>query len=692
VNLSLQEALWQRVGQLDESARRFMECVALAGAPMKFQVIAGAAGIEVAKSLELMSGLRIGQMVRVIRQGEARLVEPYHDRMREAILAHLQADTAAGEPGDSNITITRLHLAIGKKLLEATRDDSLEAELFTIVRHLMRGASLLESSAERRQLIALTLRAAQKARLKTAYEPALEHVAQAEALLADDDPRDLRFALARERVELYWLSGRNDDALRLFAAALDGAQSDCERVELYELRITMEKLRGESQRAIATGCEGLRRFGVNLDERPGLRTILRELSVVRWRQGLRPLDALAFLPDCRDERAGCAMRLLAAMTAAAYYVDSTLLSAVLLKIVSMSLKHGMCEHSAFGFVGYGLLMSGGLGRYRTGFALGELALRLNERFGGGAVRPQIEYLFGAFLTAWVRPFAHAAMYLERASDESLHFGDLEYRLRALSSHAIMLELSAARVDEILTANAQAVELARQRRDDDLFAANTLRQRLYRSLQTPRANPTDLTDPPLELQGALSDEKMPLAMGALHQYSAIACYYFGEFEEARRHMIEAEKRENRLFAMLALVNRSLFRVLIAAELYHGGRREEQRRCRRWIKQGISRLRRWSAECPENFLSRYRLAQAEAARAFGHDRAARAHYRGAVEEARRNGASGVEALALELAARHARTRGHLARAAEHLEGAIAAYERWGAAAKVAQLRAATRPHSE
>jgi predicted ATPase len=212
VTTSLKEAIWQRVNQLDDSARRFMECVALVGAPMKFQVVARAARIEVADSLQVMSALRIGQMVRVERHGETRLVEPYHDRVREAVVDHFEAD--AGERR------AQLHLAIGRCLLDATPEESLDDELFTIVWHLQRGASLIASTGERHHLVSLTLRAARKAKLATAFAAALDYVATAEAHLDKEVPHDLRFAILKEYIEIEYLVGHSESALQRFEVAL----------------------------------------------------------------------------------------------------------------------------------------------------------------------------------------------------------------------------------------------------------------------------------------------------------------------------------------------------------------------------------------------------------------------------------------------------------------------------------------
>src|SRR5207253_1242049 len=70
--------------------------LAIAGAPTPYTVIAGAAGVDAGAFQTPLGPLRAAQLVRVTRRGDERLVEPYHDRVRESILPH-RADT--GESG-----------------------------------------------------------------------------------------------------------------------------------------------------------------------------------------------------------------------------------------------------------------------------------------------------------------------------------------------------------------------------------------------------------------------------------------------------------------------------------------------------------------------------------------------------------------------------------------------------------------
>ncbi len=92
----LDEALWERVKSLPESARLLVELVAVCGEPVAQETLRHAAkmsGVELTKQLSL---LRTENLLRASGSGGAAgRVEVYHDRVRESVRAHLIAATRA---------------------------------------------------------------------------------------------------------------------------------------------------------------------------------------------------------------------------------------------------------------------------------------------------------------------------------------------------------------------------------------------------------------------------------------------------------------------------------------------------------------------------------------------------------------------------------------------------------------------
>jgi hypothetical protein len=95
--LHLDEALRARVAQLEAPVRDLVELVSIAGTPVSLAVAARAGGTaDRAAIASHATLLRAEHLLRTAYGGTPDRVEVYHDRVREAVLAHLDADARRG--------------------------------------------------------------------------------------------------------------------------------------------------------------------------------------------------------------------------------------------------------------------------------------------------------------------------------------------------------------------------------------------------------------------------------------------------------------------------------------------------------------------------------------------------------------------------------------------------------------------
>src|SRR5258706_576303 len=122
----LDEALWQRAMALEHEARHLLQVIAVAGTPIDLKTVADAGGLSPTRVAPLATALRIARFVKTsVSAAGSNLVEPYHDRVREAIVTRLERSQFAAV--SSHIAHAMLRAGLG------------ETQPELIVRHLFAG-------------------------------------------------------------------------------------------------------------------------------------------------------------------------------------------------------------------------------------------------------------------------------------------------------------------------------------------------------------------------------------------------------------------------------------------------------------------------------------------------------------------------------------------------------------------------
>jgi len=202
---SLDDALWARACDLAPAARHLLHVVIADGAALPLAVAIRAAGLGPAEAEEAVAELRAARLVRA--GGADDVVEPYHDRIREALTGRF------ARPDQ-----TAVHLALARALAVA---GALPERL---AHHWAAGGEPAEAA-----------RAAEAAALRAADTLAFERAAEWLAMaleLGRHDP-ETRRALLIERADALTCAGHPEPAGAAFLeAARTGEPAELERLDL----------------------------------------------------------------------------------------------------------------------------------------------------------------------------------------------------------------------------------------------------------------------------------------------------------------------------------------------------------------------------------------------------------------------------------------------------------------------------
>lgn len=260
LSMDFDGVLLQQLDRLDPASRSLLDVICLAGFPIDRTVAARAADVPLGSLPQKLRSLRVGRLVRAADASQQGAVEPYHGRIREAVLVVLEE---------------RARRAYHRELAFALEDERAAPE--RIAHHYV-GGGLAD------QATTFLLRAAQRANQAYAFSQAAEFLSRALALESMDPPRTqaarlrLGHALAN--------AGRAEEAARAYEAALAGASHE-QRPDLKRRVAEQLLTAGLYREGLAAGLDVMNDLGIPFPTTSG--AAFRRLAWLRIRLGIRGL-------------------------------------------------------------------------------------------------------------------------------------------------------------------------------------------------------------------------------------------------------------------------------------------------------------------------------------------------------------------------------------------------------------------
>ncbi len=671
-----------RIRILPVRTRRALALAACFGSRFDVGTLAAAIDAPVeAVETELHHALAEGFIVTVDDSvGPKRTFRFQHDRIQQAAYS-LAADERAAT-----------HLRIGR-IFRNRLEGGEDGVLFDATNHLNHAVALVVDAAERQRLVELNLRAGRRAKAAIAWEPARVYLASAASLFGNDAwtcHYATTFAVLRELAECEFLVGQFAAAELRFDELRRQARTRAERGDVANAQVKLCIVTGRYDDALHLGLEELELFGelLSATEAEVAETIRCERQ--RLSETLTDLDlrSLVDRPVVTDPEPRARIVLLASVAPAVYSRRPSLFPLLAMRIVNLSLEHGNCEHSCFGYSMYAMTLAAG-GDTARALTLSEASIALNERFRDPKLRGTVLHIHANHIVFWRRPYAEANAIQERAYLASMEVGDL----------TIAAYVSFMGAWQCLARGETLGELDRALERFDRFAVESHHEAAQLAVQLMRQFGRALAGLTAS-SSALSDERFDAdqarariaAAGfdtglVMHDLlRAMLAWHHGEYLVADSWLARGSASLPAASCLPLETAWALFDALTAAALWDAAAPKAHAALLGRVERAEARLRGWAAGCPANFEAEHALAAAELARLQGRSRDASNGYERAAEAARREGHLPLEAIAAHLAVRLARS-GEQARATRWwLRDAHSILSQWGASSLLSMLTAA------
>ena len=605
-----------------------------------------------------------------------------HDRVRR-VCYQLMPDSA--------VHFTRFR--IGMWMLTNHSEKWRNKNIFALANHLNFGKDIVRRKIwytnnhfDRIELARLNLQAAEKAKATVAYESSWDYLEKAEEMLGEDgwaEDYELTVRVCKNRAEVAYLLGDSTLSQEIISYGLSHVNRALDEVYLYNLLLIQYTLSGAYRKAFYAGKQGLSRLGFSIQEEEHISLLEAKSERVRSLLSEKQLATLPNSPELKNIHIQYALRILTNMEAAANLgFNKEVWALIVLKAAFLCLKYGHIAEASYAYATYGRLLISEYGEFKRGYELGKVALSLSEKYNDQVQICKSNAQFGGFINHWHTHIRHSIPIFEHAYQHGLESGELQFAgytlsYRCANSFAQGIELSTLR-DEL----PQYLEFARRTQNLPLTDTLCAYQMAIHHLEDPGPvdAPWDVADiSEIELIENCWNHKSMGALCIFFLLKAQLDFLYGNMKTALEYSNQGDAMLFHISGRIQQVEYNFYRSLIITSLFEEASETDRRFFRKQLVDLMAQMNRWAQNCPENFLHKQVLMEAEINRIKGESWKAAELYDKAIAEARHQRFLQDEALANELAGKFWLKRGKQEFASPYLVSAHYLYKRWGAERK-------------
>lgn len=610
------------------------------------------------------------------QKNKAFAFEFLHDRVQQAVYTLIEENERKER-----------HLSIGRLLLQKAASGCLDEKIMPIMDHFNRSLELIRDPSERMMLAEYNLIAGRKAKASVAYAPALQYFRSGVELLLKgswENAYTLCFDLHLELAQAEYLSANMGVAEKLFDIVILKARDELERASVYGLKVMLYAGMGDYFKAVHTGIYALRNLGVKLPLYPTRLDYMRELLLYKWHMRNKQVEDLINLPEMKDPVQKKIAELLSRLCSATIHSYPDLFGLIILKAGNHAVRYGNAEMAAVGYSGYCLTLGSVFGDYTAGDRFGKVSIQLAEKYDRCSSKCIIYFVIGAFATHWVRHASFALEYLKKAVQSGFQAGDL---LIIGYAHCLLMEigfLSGITLEQVAEEIHKKQKIAARLKHESLAVNMEIYDMLISILTGRKAVSLKEGIKEFQKDNILHLKQIDKSSQATYYICKMQlCYFAGNYGEALAAAKNGQPFMRAVLGFLVSAEYIFYYSLAITANYKEMSPGDRRHYRKILKYNIRQLKKWSETCKENFIHKYMLVAAEAARLQNRNQEAMSLYDKAIKSAQENGYIQIAALANELAAKFYLIQGLDKIARVYMSDACNGYNRWGAYSKVRAL---------
>ncbi|MCB1305654.1 MAG: GAF domain-containing protein, partial [Leptospiraceae bacterium] len=469
-----------------------------------------------------------------------------------------------------------------------------------------------------------------------------------------------------------------EEAGRLFQLILENATDVLDKVKVFQMQIESLVPQNRMMEAIDSARNSLRQLGVKIPTSAGKLTPVPGLLRVKAKIG-KKIEALADLPEMTDPADLAIMHLLMQTIAPAFIANPNLFPILLLKMINLTLKKGLCPQSAYAFAGLGLIFGAGMGDYDSGYRLGDVARKILQKYKSGQIDCKVLFIHGNMIHHWKYSARDGQKILFESYSRGIESGELQfaaYSCNWFNAYNILIRNDLQATLANMARYENAMRKFRQK-DQHYFYS------MWRQFALQLTDPEELRP---QLSGEFFDEnhavpewlesKNNTDLFGYHLIQCIIHYLLDDYTKSVASAENARPFESGVFGMAVGPELNFFHSLaLAGVARNATKKKERNRALSSIKKNQKKMKVWAGNSPQNYGFKYSLVEAELAALQGKATEAIQLYNDSISAAREHRYRLEVALGNLLCARFFINSGNERVAEPHLKDAYFAFQKFG-----------------
>jgi predicted ATPase len=321
---------------------------------------------------------------------------------------------------------------LDKRILE---DDKL---FFVVVDQLNRGFHSGLEEEDHLELSALNLRAAYKARERSAFSCVAQYTSYGLDYLGETK-WELHFALAMKlqilATEAALSTGNIENCLMAAETAIENGHTLDQRVPLFTLKIKALAHNGRFEEARDCAISILAELGEKMPSKPRLAALVISIAQSKGSLKDKTEEYILSMPTITEVNTLNVMQFLALTIK--LVTDPSLKDHITMmrcRMMQLVLKQGLCKESSVAFTGFGILLATILKDHNDAFRFGNLGLQLQQLMSSSLYDARVAYEFYAFTHHLKQPIRHSLSPLYQSFRKGLRYGTIEDALMSAYFH------------------------------------------------------------------------------------------------------------------------------------------------------------------------------------------------------------------------------------------------------------------